>query len=405
MISKSNHNFLPGIKTRRKLWLKVHLYIGLFAGVVFVLSGLAGSLAVFKPEIDAMLNPTLMKLHSDAGQTTYRPLEAIATAAKSVIPRQGKPYAFVFPSQPNEAFAVTYSLPAQAPGQTEWHQVSVNPYNANVLGQRLMFDTGDPWRGSLMSFFVRFHYTLALGEVGRTFVGIVALFLLFSLLTGLILWWPSPGKLRQALTIKRKASAERFNFDLHKTFGFYFSIPLIVILFSGLYLVFPIHVAGLVELFSPIKPDTAKVISEPGEKLSPIGLDQVAAITDKYFPDGEYKMIIFPQDLHGFYRVVKRAPQEINRTRSRRMLWLDQYSGKIMLERDPVNDAAGDVFLQWLYPLHNGEAFGVIGRSIIAITGLVPLLLYVTGAIRWLQKRKVKVERSAKHNNAARQFK
>ena len=398
MTSKTVRNFLLDIKTRRKLWLQVHLYIGLFAGAVFVLSGLAGSLVVFKPEINAILNPTLMRAQGDSSQATYRPLDEIAAAAKAVIPKQGKPYAFVFPDRPDEAFAITYNLPAPVPGQSEWHQVTVNPYNAGVLGQRLMFDTGNLWRGSLMSFFVRFHYTLALGEAGRTFVGIVALFLLFSVLTGLIVWWPSPGKLGQALTIKRHASAERFNFDLHKCVGFYFSIALLIVLFSGIYLVFPAYVVGLVELFSPLKPDVAKLVSEPGGQPLPIGLAQVTAITDKRFPDGEYKMIILPQDRKGFYLVVKRAPQEVNRTRSRRMLWLDQYSGKIMQERDPTNDAAGDIFLQWLYPLHNGEAFGLIGRIIIVITGLVPLLLYVTGVIRWLQKRKAKMKHNAKQN-------
>ncbi|MDD2661192.1 MAG: PepSY-associated TM helix domain-containing protein, partial [Methylococcales bacterium] len=135
------------------------------------------------------------------------------------------------------------------------------------------------------------------------------------------------------------------------------------------------------------------------------GLDQVAAIANTHFPDGEYKMIVLPQDQHGFYRVVKRAPQEINRTRSRRMLWIDQYSGKIMQERDPIADAAGDVFLQWLYPLHNGEAFGFTGRILILVLGLVPTILYVTGFIRWRQKRKARIEHKARQNGSVRIFK
>lgn len=35
------------LKSRRKLWLKIHLYLGLFAGAVFVLIGLTGSLLAF----------------------------------------------------------------------------------------------------------------------------------------------------------------------------------------------------------------------------------------------------------------------------------------------------------------------------------------------------------------------
>jgi len=40
------------LKSRRKLWLKVHLYLGLFAGAVFVLIGLTGSLLAFELPLD-----------------------------------------------------------------------------------------------------------------------------------------------------------------------------------------------------------------------------------------------------------------------------------------------------------------------------------------------------------------
>lgn len=389
MSVKTNTHSLRNLKTRRKLWLQVHLYIGLFMGAVFVLIGVAGSLSVFSPEIDTVLNPTLKKVQNYTPHASYQSLDDIATAAKIVIPTQGKPYAFVFPSQPDQTFGITYSLPAKMMGKMEWHLVFVNPYTARVTGQHLMFDTGNAWRGSLMNFFVRFHYSLAFGESGKTLVGIVSLFLFFSVLTGLIVWWPNSGKLWQALTIKRNASIERFNFDLHKCVGFYFSIPLLIVLFSGIYLVFTPYVTGLVSLFSPLKPDPEKVISEPNDTPPPISLDQVVAITNKHFPDGEYRWIFFPQDQQGVYRVVKRATREINQTRPRRTLWLNQYNGNILYKSDLKSDSVGDIFLQWLYPLHNGEAFGLTGRIIIFITGFAPLILYVTGIMRWLQKRAV----------------
>ena len=57
-----------------------------------------------------------------------------------------------------------------------------------------------------------------------------------------------------------------------------------------------------------------------------------------------------------------------------------------------------DAVLQWLYPLHNGEAFGLAGRIIIVIIGLAPLLLYVSGIIRWQQKRDAKMKRLARQD-------
>jgi hypothetical protein len=44
----------------RKVWLKLHLYLGLFGGGLFVLTSLTGSFLVFYKAIDEWLNPALM---------------------------------------------------------------------------------------------------------------------------------------------------------------------------------------------------------------------------------------------------------------------------------------------------------------------------------------------------------
>lgn len=353
-----------------------------------MLIGLAGSLSVFGPELDSALNSPLKKIQRQASPSTYQSLDDITAAAKSAIPISGKAYALVFPDQADDAFCITYSLPAQGMDQSEWHQVYVNPYTAKVTGQRLMFDTGNSFRGALMNFFVRFHYTLALGEVGRTFVGIVALFLLFSVMTGLIVWWPNSGRFRQALSLKRHASVERFNFDLHKTVGFYSSLVLLIVLVSGVKMVFPVYADALVTVFLPVSPKVEAPVSETTNLGFPITLAQVVAVTDSRFPDGSYKWIFFPQGKQDVVRIVKRAPGEVSRTRPSRTLWLDQYTGKIVHESVPAKNEAGDTLLQWIYPIHSGEAFGLTGRILIFISGLVPTVLYVTGFIRWRQKRR-----------------
>ena len=124
-----------------------------------------------------------------------------------------------------------------------------------------------------------------------------------------------------------------------------------------------------------------------GDK-TPISLAEVKSITDARFPDGEYRWIGFPENERGVYQVGKPASDEVNQRSPYRRLWIDQYSGKIIHARERGSRTSGDIFVEWLYPLHTGEAFGFIGQLIILFAGLTPLLLYVTGIIRWLQKRK-----------------
>ena len=43
--------------------------------------------------------------------------------------------------------------------------------------------------------------------------------------------------------------------------------------------------------------------------------------------------------------------------------------------------------MQWRWPLPSGQAFGMQGRILVFLSGLACPVLYVTGVIRWLQKR------------------
>jgi PepSY-associated TM region len=61
------------------------------------------------------------------------------------------------------------------------------------------------------------------------------------------------------------------------------------------------------------------------------------------------------------------------------VVWADQYRGDILHIRNPRTMSAGDRFLRWQFPLHNGEAFGPPGRLVILLSGLSLPLLYVTG--------------------------
>jgi uncharacterized iron-regulated membrane protein len=77
-------------------------------------------------------------------------------------------------------------------------------------------------------------------------------------------------------------------------------------------------------------------------------------------------------------------------------VWVDQNSGKVLAVQDPNQFTAGETFLNLMWPLHNGEAFGFAGRILWCVMGLTPLVLYVSCLIRWLQKRKARKLKTTK---------
>jgi len=192
------------------------------------------------------------------------------------------------------------------------------------------------------------------------------------------------------LKIKWCASAERLAYDVHRSIGVYCAVILLVMLFTGAAMIFKPATRSLTTWFSPVRPETdfGKSTQLPGQ--SPIDVGVAVAAANKIFPDGRLHWILLPSTPNGVYVVGKQSDDEPNRTKTSRNVSVDQYSGKVLYIQDRNGFTAGEKFLELLFPLHSGEAFGAIGRSIVLFIGLTPLALYLTGFLRWRHKRRAR---------------
>jgi uncharacterized iron-regulated membrane protein len=198
------------------------------------------------------------------------------------------------------------------------------------------------------------------------------------------------GDWRLGLKVKWGASPERLAFDLHRSVGVYLAALLSVMLLTGIAMIFKPATRSVTGLFSELRADPDFGRSTPIPGRSPIGLDEAAEIADKVFPDGRLHWILLPSGPEGVYVVGKQAGDEPNRTKTFRNVGVDPYSGEALNVEDRARFSAGDRLLEWLFPLHSGEAFGAIGRSLVALIGIAPLVLYVTGFLRWRHKRRAR---------------
>ena len=373
---------------RRRLWLAAHLYLGLVAGAVFVVIGLSGSLLAFRVEIDEWLNKDLFAPTRYAPDGERASIDGIIEASRGAAPEGSAPFWVHFPKGAGGYFDVIYGAHGEG-ARKDIYQIVVDPLDAHVIGRRLIIHHDNHFAEPFTILLMHLHYTLLQGEAGATFVGFVGLFLFVSLATGLYLWLPRNGKWRQAFAIKRGASAERLTLDLHKTTGVYALGVLLVVVFSGVYLIFGSQVRAFVNVFSPIGAHhlAEGLKSAPALGRSPITPEAAVAAVNRLFPDGRLMSLALPHGEDGVYVVGKRADDEVNRSEPKRLAAVDQYSGEILQTQNPRDYSAGETFLEWQFPLHTGEAFGDPGRAFIALMGLVPALLYATGVLRWLQKR------------------
>lgn len=361
------------------MWFRVHLYLALFAGFMFAFSGLTGSALVFYKSIDEYLNPGLLTVEPGG---EYAPLTEITAAAQKAVPVEAKPARLYFPRHLQAPIRIRFSVPEE--DQDIMLDVMLNPFTAEVLGQR-------QWGGYLVSYFYKLHYTLLLGESGETVVGVMGALLILSIVSGIVLWWPKPGRFFNAFVLRRRTNATRLIYDLHKTAGVYASLVLMVVAFSGVYMTFPKYVKPIVGMILPVE-ESPPVRISVGEKSGSQRIDiaEAGAIARDLFPQAKLQRIYFPTSFDDAYRVILRQPGEIHKTSGGTQVWISTYNGEILAMQEPQSMRSGDLFLSWMFPLHNGEAFGQPGRILVFLAGFAPICLYATGFMVWRRKRQAR---------------
>ena len=366
-------------KRRRRIWLQVHFHLGLWLGMVFVLAGISGSLLVFYVDIDQWLNPHIaVQAHGKP-----QPLAAVLEALKAEHPQRLGPWRLELPMDSGKPLMARYYKP------DETRQLGFAPLMASVDPASLAITSNRFWGETLMTWIYDLHYLLLIEAWGATIMGIAGLLLTLSLLSGLYLWWPANANWRSALRWQPQAGRIRRTYDLHK-FGGIYGIPVLLILaLSGFALDLPAWANPVINWFSPLS-QMPVVLSQAHRAEPRITIDSAVAVARTRFPQAEVRWVETPKDDAGTYLIRMYQQGEPGRRFPKTMVWVDQYSGKLLAQQDARQRSAGDGLLAWLHPLHSGEAFGLAGRIIVLLSGLILPLMLVTGLLRWQQKNRAK---------------
>ncbi|GIW98620.1 MAG: hypothetical protein KatS3mg111_1953 [Pirellulaceae bacterium] len=364
----------------RKTWLQIHRWLGVWIGLLFALVGLTGSLLVFDHAIDEWLNPELLLTK---GNGSRRPLTDVVRAAEQYYaPPEKTAFSVNRPRVPNGVWTVWFV--EGSAHDRKFVAVYVDPYTAQVTGRRV-------WGEDLMSGIYNLHFRLMAGRPGGIIVGLIGCCLLLSIATGLWLWWPLwKRSWRAAFAVRR---GRLLNFDIHKVVGTISSAFLVTLAFTGVYMEFPGLFKKIVTSVAPLSHPPEGLQSTRQEGNEPISPDAAVAIAQQRFPNAQFDHLHLPTDDDGVYEVALRQPDEIQESFGRTQVFIDQYDGSILAVYQPADYTAADAFFAWQFPLHNGEAFGLVGRWFVLVAGLTPSILYVTGIAIWWRKSRTAKQR------------
>jgi uncharacterized iron-regulated membrane protein len=372
----------------RKLFWKWHLYAGLFGAPLMILIALTGAILVFGPEIDRWLRPDLWRI---APPTAAAALESTAIGDQALVDkvRRQFPDSKFYLYRQNKHADEPYQFLLMTPGVRGIHDVWVNPYTGQILGDRER-----EW--SVVRIAEQLHRRLLYGETGSTIIEFITGWCIVLTLTGLYLWWPKSWRqLYNGLVPTTRGSAYKVNWRLHSTVGAWTAVVLLLLAVSGMVFstvtgrMFNIAVAWTGGRKAP----AASVRPESGAK-DPVSVDTLLARLRSDVPAGTKLTVNFPRDASGSY--------VISTLRSERAAWderkgyqswtFDQYSGQLLDHTAWSDQHPLMKFRQLSLVLHFGSIFGLPTKIIALVACLAVPVLGVTGFFIWWWKRAGKAE-------------
>ncbi|MBU3736580.1 MAG: PepSY domain-containing protein, partial [Methylobacterium sp.] len=294
------------------------------------------------------------------------------------FPARNRSWRLEIPLAPDRPVMARYYKPAETAHRTFAPlMVAVDPYTLKLLNTRFWGDYLGTWIYDL-------HYTLLMDRTGKVLMFLTGLVFMITIAIGLGLWWPSAGRWRKASRVLPRTPSRKRIYDLHTTGGIYSAVLLLALAVSGSVLSKPEWIKPVISHLSSTR--EAPLLSSTPAGQARITVDRALEIASGTYPEAQPRWIETPDGDDGVFLIRLRSPAEPGNRFPKTQVWVDPYSGRVLHHWSGLERSGGQAFLDWMHPIHSGEAFGLTGRLIIFASGLVPMLLWITGWMRWRHK-------------------
>ena len=387
----------------RRIFIWLHLWLGLGLGVWFSLIGISGSVLAWRSELGAWEVARRFPIATPAPNAKMLSLDQATTRLQTALPdlNVAEIGAISPPQGANDAYKFTIGRERRSA-----RTVVLDSYSGQLLG------TVAPRSGQVFAI-QNFHQRLIAGMRGYVFNGLLTVLGIPLLLSGLWLWWPrNLAQLRARLSVKRGAPIQRRLYDLHNVMGIYLYGVLLVTTVTGALLVknhlqrdgLPKVLQELRQGEAPAPPqrgarnrgeqargeqarggdsDAPEVVATGARLSNDALLDKARAAAKGYAVTRVTPPLQPDAPFVANYAVASGFA-------TGRTLYLDPYSGVVLPSKAPEVGANNVI-----RGLHLGDFGGVLVKILYTLSGLMPVGLFATGAWMWARKKSKKRARLA----------
>jgi uncharacterized iron-regulated membrane protein len=197
----------------------LHLWLGLMGGLLIVMMGLTGTIAVLRPLVESTISPSA---HSRSPVSRLAPVEqGFATAHPGArITRVSIP----------EQTPAVILIQAETTGKKHF-EVYFDAASGQELGPRRTVG----W----LEWIVDLHQNLLLGRTGRSLSGTIGFALLLSARSGLLAWLAGAREWKRGLALPASGPWRRTSYELHRWAGLWANVLLLTVSITGIVLAYP----------------------------------------------------------------------------------------------------------------------------------------------------------------------
>lgn len=393
-----NTKTIPVSKNNSALYIRVwrwHFFAGLLCLPILLSLAITGSLYLFKTEINDWI------YHNERFVTpsVQQPLSLQSLTQRVLDEYPGELALIQMPADDNRSLGVIVKQP-----HGEQVQIMMNPNTGEILGAHLV---SQQWELLVK----QIHSLTLVGTWANWLVEIVAGWTIVSIVTGFYLWWPR-GKKPNIISVRESPKRRIWWRDVHALTGLLGGGIILFLALTGMPwsafwgqqfgkitttygLGFPKYLwAAIPQSNIPLetqgdvpwtlgKTTLPTSISEQSSRaVVPVGLDQARHIFDQAGLNAGYS-IRLPMGATGVYTALQ-FPADATQER---VVHLDQYSGKVLIDTGYAEYGAVAKVTEWGTSTHQGKQYGLISQ-LMMLTGCIALILLVISSVTMWWKRR-----------------
>ena len=363
-------------KENKKLWA-IHSWVGLYAGVIIAFLSITGAAALFKTELDSLLNPHLRTTVPKDSKVAMTPVieKVKAMHPDKVLFEVGMPKSEkgtwiirMMPHKQERLFPVFW-------------EVFVNPYSGEILGERNYYKT---FQYYLRNIHVRFYE----GFFGRQIVGLAGIALLVSTVTGFLIYGQFMKK--QFFGAIRKKNLRISQADYHKIIGMLALVFNLMIAITGAWLGLQAYLQRWLNIE---RPNTFKIVEKPYSKEEDIAIkldfDSIYLASRAHFPQLIPNLIRPSTNGDGVVELLGDVPRQVYERNSNRLL-LSKSDYQPVFIYNISQDNVGAKLFYVQESLHFGDYGGLALKLLYCVLSLTSGFLAISGFVVYLERTKKK---------------